>query len=256
MLKRDHRVADRAPHLHTHRRQQPSDPIDALDHTGPIPEATYHHGGPFDPTMKSRNTNKMYSPVEAVKDSNIEALKATPAEFVQDSLTKHVPLQGIASVPPGMKDMSGRTMQYHEGADLMREKDAPGGAYKRWDDLTYRDDDLKGKGEPAFSMDQDIKNKQLARKPVATQDGMTFEMQAQRVSGHRKDNSAYVRHRSVSNTDDAPPPPPKDSSNVFLNDNYSSGIRRSNTTGKSLTESLKRRFGSLRRKKVVEERVY
>lgn len=135
MIKRDHRAADRAPHLHTHRRQQPSDPIDALDHTGPVPQAVYHHGGPFDPTMKSRNTNKMYSPVEAVKDSNMEALKATPAEFVQDSLDKHVPLQGIASVPPGMKDMGGRTMVYREGADLMREKDAPGGAYKRWDDL-------------------------------------------------------------------------------------------------------------------------
>jgi hypothetical protein len=26
-------------------------------------------------------------------------------------------------------------MQYEEGADLMREPDAPGGAYKRWGDV-------------------------------------------------------------------------------------------------------------------------
>jgi hypothetical protein len=32
-----------------------------------------------------------------------------------------------------MKDMAGRTMEYEEGADLMREPDAAGGAYKRWD---------------------------------------------------------------------------------------------------------------------------
>lgn len=117
---------------------------------------------------------------------------------------------------------------------------------------TYRDEDLKGKGEPAFSMDRDIKNKQLARKPVASHDDMTYEMQPQTVSGRQKDNGAQVRHRSVSNTDDAPPPPPKDSPN----DDSGGGIRRSNTTGKSLAESLKRRFGSLRRKKVGEERVH
>jgi len=85
--------------------------------------------------MKSKNTNKMYSPVEAVKDTNIEALKATPVEYLKDSLYKHVPLQGTAVVPPGEKDMGGRTMDYEEGADLMREKDAPGGAYKRWDHI-------------------------------------------------------------------------------------------------------------------------
>jgi len=85
--------------------------------------------------MKVRNTNKMYSPVEAVKDSNIEAIQATPVDFLKDSLDKHVPLQGTAVVPPGMEDLGGRTMNYQEGADLMREKDAPGGAYKRWDHI-------------------------------------------------------------------------------------------------------------------------
>jgi hypothetical protein len=77
--------------------------------------------------------NPMYSPVAAVKHSNMEALKATPREFVQDSLEKHVPLQGTAMVPPGERYFGGRIMRYEEGADVMREADAPGGAYGRWE---------------------------------------------------------------------------------------------------------------------------
>lgn len=137
ILTREYRAADRAPHLHNPHRQQPHDTIDALDITGPVP-GVYHHGGPFDAAMKARNLNKKYAPVEAVRSTNMEALKATPSEFVQDSLVKHVPLQGTAVIPPGMKDFSGRTMQYEEGADLMREEDADGGPYKRWDHIVSR----------------------------------------------------------------------------------------------------------------------
>ena len=133
VLTRELRAADRAPHLHNHRRQQPSDTIDSLDITGPAQSAPYHHEGPFDATMKARNVNNKYAPADAVRDTNMEALKATPAEYVQDSLVKHVPLQGTAVVPPGMRDMSGRRMEYEEGADLMREADAEGGPYKRWE---------------------------------------------------------------------------------------------------------------------------
>ena len=132
MIKREHKAANRAPHLPTRHRKQPSDTIDSLDLSGPAPVA-YHHDGPYDATMASRNTNKLLSPISAVEGTNREALKATPQEYIQDSLTKHVPLQGTAVVPPGMRDMSGRAMDYKEGADLMREPDAPGGAYKRFD---------------------------------------------------------------------------------------------------------------------------
>jgi len=134
MIQHDHRAADRVPHLHNRRKKQPNDVIDSLDHTGPVPE-TYHHSGPYDPTLKSRNVDKKHSPVEAVKDTNMEAIKATPASYLKDSLDKHVPLQGTAIVPPGKTDMTGRTMEYKEGADLMRERDAAGGAYKRWDHI-------------------------------------------------------------------------------------------------------------------------
>lgn len=65
----------------------------------------------------------------------MEALKATPYKYVQDSLKKHMPLQGTATVPPGEEDMFGRRMSYEGGADLMREADGPGGAYRRYDDV-------------------------------------------------------------------------------------------------------------------------
>lgn len=112
--------------------RQPSDAIDWLDLSSPV-QAPYHHDGPYDATMASRNANALYSPLSAVKDSNMEALKATPQEYIKDSLEKHVPLQGTAGIPSGMKDMRGHTMAYKEGADIMREADAPGGAYKRYD---------------------------------------------------------------------------------------------------------------------------
>ena len=129
MLKQSNRAAERS-HYTRHRPRQASetDIIDALDTIG----GTYHHGGPYDATLLSRNMKKKYSPVAAVADSNREALRATPREFIQDSLQKHRPLQGTAIIPPGERDMNGYMMQYEEGADLMREPDAPGGPYRRW----------------------------------------------------------------------------------------------------------------------------
>jgi hypothetical protein len=128
-IKRDTRAAERA-----HRRgasTHKTDVIDALDTIG----GTYHHGGPYDATLASRNINQKYSPVAAVQHTNEEAIRATPREFIQDSLEHHVPLQGTAVIPPGGIDPRGRVMDYEEGADLMREPDAPGGAYKRWADV-------------------------------------------------------------------------------------------------------------------------
>ena len=129
VIKQEKRIAD-------HRRHKPkqlseTDIIDSLDTIG----GTYHHGGPYDATLISRNLYKKYSPVAAVEQSNREALKATPREYVLDSLRRHIPLQGTATIPNGAADMSGNVMRYAEGADLMREPDAAGGAYKRWEGI-------------------------------------------------------------------------------------------------------------------------
>ena len=108
----------------------PPDPIDVLDNT--CPGGFYHHSGPYDATLLSRNLHPKTSPVAAVADSNEAALAATPREFVTDSLTKHVPLQGTASVPPGGQTLDGGIMEYEDGTDMMREDRVEGGAYKRW----------------------------------------------------------------------------------------------------------------------------
>jgi len=201
----------------------------------------------------------------------MEALKATPAEFVQDSLSKHVPLQGTAIVPPGMQAFGGRTMEYEEGADLMREADAQGGAYKRWDHIRYHDDDLKGKGEPFFSQDQARRGKQPA---IAHSNGGTiyYEMQptspsSSRGHGHSSGGSKQkegvttrVRQRRASNggggSQQLSPGLVDDNAEGAEAEAGSSGLQRSNTGGKNIAQSLKRRFGSLRKKRAGEEAGY
>jgi hypothetical protein len=110
-----------------------ADTIDQLDTTsfgGP-----YHHGGPYDATLRSFNVNKHYSPVAAVKEGNRAAWEATPREAQLDSLIKGRPLDNVASVPPGERTMNGQIMNYEYGTDMFRDPDAGGGAYNRWPGL-------------------------------------------------------------------------------------------------------------------------
>jgi hypothetical protein len=123
VLKREARLAHRSPHLQKKHLPGP-DTIDWLDESG----ALYHHEGPYDATLSARNTCLASSPVEAVKASNEEALKATPGEKIRDALERHRPLDGVADVPSGARDFLGRRMEYEEGSDLMIED----GNYKRW----------------------------------------------------------------------------------------------------------------------------
>ncbi|KAH0054490.1 hypothetical protein KCU60_g24144, partial [Aureobasidium melanogenum] len=129
MLRKDSKKAYRSPHLN--KRHIPgADTIDRLDPTpSKIP---YHHEGPYDAALLARNTSYNSSPIAALEDSNREALKATPAEKIKDSLEKHMPLDGVAVVPPGQRDQLGRVYNYEEGTDMMREANPEGGAYKRW----------------------------------------------------------------------------------------------------------------------------
>ncbi|KAI0431550.1 hypothetical protein F5Y09DRAFT_330251 [Xylaria sp. FL1042] len=151
-IKRETKLANRSPHLRKHAQPRP-DQIDSLDNIGGI----YHHDGPYDATLASRNRDARYAPLAAVEEGNREALRATPAINVVDAVTRHVPLQGTASVPPGETDFTGNVMEYEEGADLMREPGAEGGAYKRYEHVQYHPEDLKGKGEPSYTIERDLK---------------------------------------------------------------------------------------------------
>ncbi|RGP72410.1 hypothetical protein FLONG3_6806 [Fusarium longipes] len=230
ILRKEARAADRAPHLR--RKQMPmTDTIDALDTIG----GTYHHGGPYDATLASRNLNKKYSPVAAVEESNREALRATPQENIQDSLKKKMPLQGTADIPNGERDFSGNTINYEEGADLMREPDAMGGAYKRWDGIQYHPDDLKGKGEPSYTYEKDLKEQKRIRRGEPAE----YELSSN-VGGSKR--PGITHNRSFSENPRTTP--------EFSND---TDIRRNNSTGRhKLSDGLRKRFGSIRRKKVNE----
>lgn len=123
-IKRETRRANRAPHLKRSGIPGP-DTIDRLDNIlGGIP---YHHEGPFDATLRARQIPGR-SPVEALARSNAEALAATPRANIIDSLERHRPLQGTASVPPGMRAPGGDIMPDYEEYDVMRRD----GNYKRY----------------------------------------------------------------------------------------------------------------------------
>ena len=126
MLTKEAKAANRSHHLRKNH-QPGADVIDKLDDSGT--GIAYHHGGPYDAALPSRNTNWESSPVAAVTESNMEALKATPKERIKDSLTKHVPLIGTAEVAPGKRDRMGQKYDYEEGDNMMI---VDGGNYKRW----------------------------------------------------------------------------------------------------------------------------
>ncbi|KAI2638547.1 hypothetical protein GGS21DRAFT_488639 [Xylaria nigripes] len=159
-IRQETKAANRSPHLRKANQPRP-DQIDALDNV--VPGGLYHHEGPYDAALASRNRDARYAPLAAVREGNRAALKATPAVNIIDALTRHVPLQGTASVPPGEVDYSGNVMQYEEGADLMREADAGGGPYRRYEHVKYKPEDLKGKGEPSFTIERDLKTKKKRR---------------------------------------------------------------------------------------------
>ncbi len=124
IIRRESKRAHRAPHLRRGHIPGP-DTIDRLDNV----MGSYHHEGPYDATLLARNISPAISPLQAVRSSNRETLRATPIEKVKDSIERHRPLEGVAALPPGMRDVSGRKLEYEEGPNLMIEN---GGNYKRW----------------------------------------------------------------------------------------------------------------------------
>lgn len=189
------------------------DTIDSLDASG---LGSYHHEGPYDATLFARNNSWKSSPVAAVVETNTEALRATPRDKIVDSVQGHRPLDGVAAFPPGTQDRDGHVYKYQEGDNMMIEENAGGGPYKRWPGVQYHPDDIKGKGEPSYTIEKALKDRSATEK----EHGQDVEL---RTDANRRSSGQY--------RDEA-----------FSGDN--DGLGRSG----SLTNRLKKRVGSLRKK--------
>ncbi|EXJ57125.1 hypothetical protein A1O7_07469 [Cladophialophora yegresii CBS 114405] len=228
-LVKEKHVADRARHATRKHRIQP-DTIDNLDLTGG--GGAYHHGGPYDATLFARNNSKD-SPLAALKDSNAEALKATPKEKIIDSVRGHRPLDGVATFAPGNADRNGTVYNYEEGDNMMIEGGPEGGAYKRWPGVQYQPDDIKGKGEPSYSLEKALKEHK-----ISAQDG------GSKATNGTDGIEMKTRHRSSS----AVMPETVDRSGWDDGDTgMGTGLGRSGSLSKRLSGGLKKRFGSIKR---------
>ncbi|KAJ5710988.1 hypothetical protein N7488_005144, partial [Penicillium malachiteum] len=118
------------------RRLHGADIIDGLDHTSPY---IFHHEGPFDAASNARNRDLRYSPLEAVKRSNEEALRATPPHKVVDSLNSRRPLDRVAYYPPGSTDRTGQSYDYEEGTNMIDEY----GIYGRYPGKQFTEKDFE-----------------------------------------------------------------------------------------------------------------
>jgi hypothetical protein len=99
--------------------------------------------------------------VAALAESNAETLKATPREKILDSLRGHRPLDGVAIYPPGATDLNDHVYNYEQGENMMTAGNPDGGAYKRWPGMAYHPDDIKGKGEPSYSIEKALKDHKM-----------------------------------------------------------------------------------------------
>lgn len=235
IIRRDSKKAYRSPHLH--KRSIPgADMIDRLDPA--IGGVAYHHEGPYDAALMARNRNEKNAPLGALKDSNQEALKATPKENIKDALERHKPLDGVAVVPPGQPDRFGRRYEYEEGADLMHEGSSGDAGYKHWNTKDYDPDDLKGESEPTFSLDRAL------RAHTINENGIEME--------DRAAASKDYRERQRKGTLDQRDPVEIAGGEGAYADMEIAGMSKdadvggSNGPKKSVGGSLKKRIGSLR----------
>ncbi|EOD49021.1 putative pal1 cell morphology protein [Neofusicoccum parvum UCRNP2] len=197
------------------------DTIDRLDSIN----GKYHHEGPYDAALLARNTSWKNSPLAALEDSNREAIKATPVENIRDAVERHVPIDGVAIVPPGMPDRFGRTYDYEEGDDMMLHN---GGNYRRWPGI--------GKGEPSYSLDEAMKRHKISSK------GDGIEMTTR---PRNKSDVTYQYRGHYLDPNDAGYGGEQRYNDWGVG---SSGISRSRSTGHKMTEGLKKRLGGIGRK--------
>jgi len=64
-------------------------------------------------------------------------------------------------------------MPMYEEYDIMTRD----GNYKRWPDREYRDEDLKGKGEPSYSLEEFEKQQKASRRKYKNRDKDDYELQ-------------------------------------------------------------------------------
>lgn len=234
IIRRDSKKAYRSPHLN--KRSIPgADMIDRLDPA--IGGVAYHHEGPYDAALFARNRNDKHAPIKALEDSNREALKATPAENVKDSLERHKPLDGTAFVPPGQTDRFGRKYDYEEGADLMHEGSSGDAGYKRWPGKDYDPDDLKGESEPTFGIDRAL------RAHTINDEGIEMEDRAHL-------NKDYKERQRNGTLDSRDPVEIAGGEQAYADREIAEMSKDADAGGvkKSVGGSLRKRIGSLRRK--------
>ncbi|KAL4977733.1 hypothetical protein BDW66DRAFT_131606 [Aspergillus desertorum] len=92
---------------------------DVIDRMDTAVQCSYHHEGPYDVVYPERNRISINSPLDALRESNEEALKATPYHMIADAIDRHRPLDGVAFYPPGYTDREGQTYDYEEGPNMM-----------------------------------------------------------------------------------------------------------------------------------------
>lgn len=111
------------PRRKTHRYPRTSQLVnpDIIDQLDDVTNYSYHHEGPYDAVYPERNRISQRSPLEAVRESNEEALRATPRDKITDCLNSHRPLDGVAFFSPGETDRNGQTYSYEEGSNMMND---------------------------------------------------------------------------------------------------------------------------------------
>jgi len=211
MIKKDKKTAHRSPHLK--KRSIPG--VDLIDSLDGSPFGQYHHEGPFDATLASRNQNPHYAPVAAVAESNAQALNATSPEHIRDAMQGHRPLDGFAEVPPGEADRTGRRYDYRE-TNLMTDEGGDLGKYKN----------LQDKYTP-IGVDEELQK----RDQYELRNGSTTAQSGTSTAIEMEDH-------------------PKAKKNVEIQEAEVEGEGSHHASKRhSLSDGLKKRIGSLRRKK-------
>lgn len=223
MMRRDSKKANRASHLKKQHIPGP-DIIDRLDPT--INNIAYHHEGPYDAALRARNADVKASPIAALKESNNEAIKATPPENIRDALQSHRPMDGTAVLPPGVPDKLGRKLSYVEGENERYE-----GAQGNGDYSSHRRN-----GSDA-SLDRALEHHTINDRDVDAQGAMEMSNRANAGRSDRKTMTAQNPFEVHEDGQEHGVP-------EYIGDNDAHASASKHKGG--LKEGLKRRIGSIR----------